>query len=230
MGGRKLVLLLMLAGLTPAPPADAGAHESRFGYRLEYPDSWEAADPASLGAKTLDETEKELAGKLAEFVDLALMGPAKGGFKPNVIVVVSAERLDIRPETVSEQAEGLTKTLEAAGGAYTVLASAYTDIGPNKGIRVEGELLFGERRPPVRNLIAILPGREYTYTLTCTASAETFAALKPEFDAILAGFSIESAPKDAEQPPPLVWLLLTLAVAALLAVSWIRMQRIGRRT
>jgi hypothetical protein len=129
---------------------------------------------------------------------------------------------------VSEQTEGLTTTLEAAGGDYAVHEAAYTDIGAHKGIRVEGELRFGEGRPPVRNLIAILPGYQYTYTITCTASPASFNALVPQFEEILAGFSIEPAGQDAAEPPPFVWLLLVLGVAVLLIATWIRTQRLGR--
>lgn len=224
-----LAFLVIIGAAAAGAGAGGDVIRSPQGYSVGLPPGWRPATPEELHAAVAG------VGKDPRAIDMLLLHPVLDDFVENVTIVVTPGRLRIEGGLVSKYVDAYATSFKGSAFQYEPLDARVEELSGVRFISIRHRLRLGEEQPELRQWVAVIPGNESIYTLTCTAREADVETYEPAFRHIVSSFrgSPSLAERFFEVP---VWGRVagaTFILVGCLGVVWLAAkaaQRLQRRS
>jgi hypothetical protein len=195
--GRKkmrypVLLAPLIALLFSLPLARAGEFDSPEGFKLTYPDDWKEATKEQLA--TIAEKTKKITGADPGITGF-ISGPASDQFAPNINMILLKARLPLNPASESGVVDGIKKGFTALGGTAPEIKSTHMVVDDHKLFSVAYEKDDLANKRSTRIWTIIVPTKNGTCVMTCTALKSQWAEAGPAFKAAIKSLKFDGVPK-----------------------------------
>jgi hypothetical protein len=181
-----------LGGTLPAP---AGEFKSPKGFSLTYPDRWQVASAEQL-KKTAEESKK-LGRKTADYA-ARISAPRREDFTPFIGVTVNSGNLVPAEKDEKDFAAAFQRHFES-GGRLPAMKTDHLTVGGQNAFTMALERTEPTSRKVIRQWIVMLPGKQQTYTITCTALKSQWSDVSKGFRETVLSFKIESGEENGKK-------------------------------